>query len=141
MEMTASMMLNSAVNDFAQSSRMSSFPSSESISSVISWHGTAESVAIKSENRPLASETVDQPIKSQVLQGENILQLFKVDLLAEKYGFLKKHFKYQIKGPVSFLFNIKDSQVKRRYSDFLWIHQYLLKKFPFRLILKVICDA
>ena len=97
MEMTASMMLNSAGNDFVQSSRMSSFPSSESISSVMSWHGHAESLKTRPE---IATEAVDQRPKVETCIDKVALQQITVDLLPERFGFLKKHVKYLIKGPV-----------------------------------------
>lgn len=114
MEMTASIMLNAQpVNDLMQTSRMSSFPSSESISSAVSWHGTSESYAINSGKSQLKESEKHLEINLNT-QGatlnslenndyvEKVFQKVSVEILPEKYGFLKKHFKYLITGPVSY---------------------------------------
>jgi hypothetical protein len=52
--------------------------------------------------------------------------LIKVTILPEKQGFVFKHVKYQLQH--------LQTSVFRRYSDFLWLHDFLLKQYPFRTI-------
>jgi sorting nexin-8 len=62
---------------------------------------------------------------------ENITDV-RVEICTEKAGsFLLKHVNYKV-------FSIEnendDSFVMRRYSDFIWLQEYLTKRFPFRLL-------
>lgn len=59
-----------------------------------------------------------------------------VEEMPEREGLLFKHTNYLIKNLVD-LPNTepsKDRSVIRRYSDFLWLQEVLLKRYPFRLI-------
>ena len=54
-------------------------------------------------------------------------QSITVTILPEKEGFIfKKHVKYSI------ICSALNTNVKRRFSDFLWRHEVLLKRYPFR---------
>lgn len=59
------------------------------------------------------------------------LDTIEVDILPEKKGIILKHVEYQV---FSKRFN---SLVKRRYNDFLALHELLLGRFPYRLIPKL----
>ncbi|KAI9190034.1 Sorting nexin mvp1 [Blastocladiella emersonii ATCC 22665] len=52
-----------------------------------------------------------------------------VTIAPEKGGSIFKHVNYFVSQSTS------DTTVTRRYSDFLWLHEYLGKKYPFRLVL------
>ncbi|GLH06083.1 AAEL000956-PA [Gryllus bimaculatus] len=60
-----------------------------------------------------------------------LLDTIEVDILPEKKGIILKHVEYQV---FSKRFN---SLVKRRYNDFLALHELLLGRFPYRLIPKL----
>ncbi|QSL66093.1 hypothetical protein MERGE_000468 [Pneumocystis wakefieldiae] len=52
-----------------------------------------------------------------------------INIVAKKEGsFLFKHVKYALFSV------IRDSRVIRRYSDFLWLQECLIKKYPFRQV-------
>lgn len=62
--------------------------------------------------------------------------LVKVTEIPEKEGLFMKHVNYLIKHDYNFGVNtIK--KVVRRYSDFIWLNDILLIKYPFRLIPKL----
>ncbi|KAI7870996.1 hypothetical protein BDF14DRAFT_1878834 [Spinellus fusiger] len=52
----------------------------------------------------------------------------RVILLAEKEGFLFKHVNYRVESEQC------ATGVTRRYSDFYWLHQMLLRRYPCRLL-------
>ncbi|KAH3903300.1 related to Sorting nexin MVP1 [Saccharomycodes ludwigii] len=66
--------------------------------------------------------------------------LVEIEELPEREGLLFKHTNYLIRplivlpNPVVTLPNDSSKKVVRRYSDFVWLQEVLLKKYPFRLI-------
>ncbi|KAG0171107.1 Sorting nexin mvp1 [Apophysomyces sp. BC1034] len=52
----------------------------------------------------------------------------KVTLAPEKEGFIFKHVNYVVES------QLRSSIVSRRYSDFYWLWEMLLKRYPFRVI-------
>lgn len=108
MEMTASMMLNSPPNG-GISSRMPSFPSSESISSAQSWHGPSvcdkksqvhdQTVGCLS-NSDIGNLIEKEEVLEPIYYQDYVFRKITVDILPEKYGFIKKHVKYLIKASV-----------------------------------------
>ncbi|XP_038110101.1 sorting nexin-8 isoform X2 [Culex quinquefasciatus] len=51
-----------------------------------------------------------------------------VTIVPEKKGIFLKHSEYEIKSKAY------DTEVKRRYKDFVTLHSYLVQKYPYRLI-------
>lgn len=51
-----------------------------------------------------------------------------VKIVPEKKGIFLKHSEYEIKSKVY------DTEVKRRYKDFVTLHSYLVQKYPYRMI-------
>ena len=100
MELTASMMLQTPVNDLMQTSKMKKFHSSESISSASWHHGMISSHS--DENSPISDDLLQLNNAQLDKCVDTITSEIKVDLLPEKYGFLKKHVKYLIQGPVRY---------------------------------------
>lgn len=70
--------------------------------------------------------------KPLVDEGETI----KIKEVPEKEGLLFKHINYAITHNVLLGMNSAagTKKVIRRYSDFVWLLEYLLKKYPFRVI-------
>ncbi|KAG2221715.1 hypothetical protein INT45_007121 [Circinella minor] len=56
------------------------------------------------------------------------LDLVKVTVAPEKEGFIFKHINYVIES------QLRSSKVLRRYSDFYWLWETLLKRYPMRVI-------
>ncbi|KAI9027197.1 hypothetical protein CLU79DRAFT_698257 [Phycomyces nitens] len=56
------------------------------------------------------------------------LDVIKLSIAPEKEGFLFKHVNYVVESQQ------RQSIVLRRYSDFYWLWETLLKRYPFRLI-------
>lgn len=51
-----------------------------------------------------------------------------VKIVPEKKGIFLKHSEYEIKSKTY------DTEVKRRYKDFVTLHSYLVQKYPYRMI-------
>lgn len=56
------------------------------------------------------------------------LDLVKVTMAPEKEGFIFKHINYVVES------QLRSSKVLRRYSDFYWLWETLLKRYPMRVI-------
>lgn len=64
------------------------------------------------------------------------MDIITVEELPDKEGILFKHTNYQVKHLVDLpnTETSKDRTVIRRYSDFVWLQDVLLRRYPFRLI-------
>lgn len=75
---------------------------------------------------------IKERFKPLVERGDDI----KIKEVPEKEGLLFKHINYAITHELSLGMNGPSGvkKVVRRYSDFVWLLEFLLKKFPFRVI-------
>ncbi|KAI7871808.1 hypothetical protein BDF14DRAFT_1962168 [Spinellus fusiger] len=65
---------------------------------------------------------------AESLQWFQDLDVIQLTVAPEKEGFLFKHFNYVVESQQ------RNSIVLRRYSDFYWLWETLMKRYPFRLI-------
>ncbi|KAL0093199.1 hypothetical protein F4703DRAFT_1827872 [Phycomyces blakesleeanus] len=65
---------------------------------------------------------------AETLEWFKDLDVIKLSIAPEKEGFLFKHVNYVVESQK------RQSIVLRRYSDFYWLWETLLKRYPFRLI-------
>ncbi|KAI8974912.1 hypothetical protein BDB01DRAFT_728559 [Pilobolus umbonatus] len=71
----------------------------------------------------------DTQLNSEVITDKWFTDLDQITItIAEKEGFLFTHVNYLIQS------NQRQSSVRRRYSDFFWLWEILLKRYPFRII-------
>lgn len=82
--------------------------------------------------RTSLDDTVKQPVLlsngTESYQWFLDLDLVKVTTAPEKEGFIFKHVNYVVESQQ------RNSKVLRRYSDFYWLWETLLKRYPMRVI-------
>ncbi|CAO3634360.1 unnamed protein product [Cunninghamella echinulata] len=91
---------------------------------------SASSTIIASSSPPMPSfpEPKLSATKLNTEHWFNDLDYIKVMTAPEKEGFIFKHVNYIVES------QHRSSLVLRRYSDFYWLWEVLLKRYPFRLI-------
>ena len=95
------------------------------------------------EDQPVASSSVDSEyiekyindLKDQFKPLFLGVDLIKIKEVPEKEGILFKHINYIITHNLKIGGSSSGTKkVIRRYSDFVWLMEYLLEKYPFRVI-------
>ena len=77
------------------------------------------------------TQDVQTPLQPSKPFLESVSDAIQVQILPEKQGFVFKHVRYHLKSAVGlFLASFQQTHsVNRRYSDFVWLHEMLLRKF------------
>lgn len=100
---------------------------------------TTANVSVESEdNTPTYSFTGFEEWANKKKKTYNPLasDIVIVEEILEREGIIFKHTNYSVKHTVELpnTYPSNDRTVIRRYSDFVWLRDVLLKKFPFRII-------
>lgn len=81
------------------------------------------------ENRPSDKFSTQALVKASTESYQWFLDLDQITVtVAEKEGFLFTHVNYWVHS------NQRQTSVRRRYSDFYWFWETLLKRYPFRVV-------
>lgn len=136
MEMTASMMLNSPPPKDLMQSRMSSFPSSESLSSAVSWKDPTEaykepakiyvngSVEVYDQTQYVKETLAEpQPVEHKYQDSVEAFHKSKVDMLPEQ----PVEHKYQDVGSFETFHKIKVDMLPEKYGFIKKHVKYLIK--------------
>ncbi|KAF7725871.1 Sorting nexin mvp1 [Apophysomyces ossiformis] len=81
----------------------------------------------RNQNNTLSADD-DRKLSIQSYKWFEDMDQIKVTLASEKEGFIFKHVNYVVESQQ------RSSIVSRRYSDFYWLWEMLIKRYPFRVI-------
>jgi hypothetical protein len=122
-----------------------SFQQTETVERVIKTRGISTNPNPTSDNDPIKKTTVQTKlvpvdvitdkastlalVKASTESYQWFLDLDQITVsVAEKEGFLFTHINYWVHS------SQRQTSVRRRYSDFYWFWETLLKRYPFRMI-------